>query len=219
MLKLVAFDLDGTIADTLHDLAASVNAPLAALGLPTYPADDYRYFVGNGADNLIHTVLGENDTPERFEQVKSGFQAYYAAHTIDHTAPYEGIAALLDTLKERGLMTAVISNKPDAYVPVILDALYPDHRFDLAHGQLPQYPRKPAPDALIAAMETLHVSPDETLYVGDSNVDVVFAHAAGVRVCGVEWGFRGRDELIEAGADFIAADADELLEIIKNNRG
>jgi len=214
MLKLIAFDLDGTLADTLADLAASVNHALDQLGLPTYPADDYRYFVGKGVDHLVSTALADHYTPARADAVKADFTAYYAAHSMDYTAAYPGMSELLACLRDEGLMTAVISNKPDAFVPAILHALYPAHRFSYLSGQLPEIPRKPAPDALLRLIDALGVSPEDTLYVGDSDVDVIFAHNAGVKVCGVSWGFRGREELSAAGADAIADTADELLRII-----
>ena len=214
MIKLVAFDLDGTVADTLMDLAASVNQALSSRGLPTHSTDAYRHFVGNGVDNLMKRALGEHYTPELAEAVKTDFNTYYAAHSMDYTRAYEGMAGLLSRLSGDGILTAVVSNKPDAFVPAILSALYPDHRFDYMSGQIAGIPRKPAPDAMLRMMSGLGVSGDDTLYVGDSDVDVRFAHAAGVRVCGVSWGFRGAEELRSAGADLIADTVRELTEII-----
>lgn len=214
MYKLVAFDLDGTVADTLSDLAASVNAALTMHGLPTYPREDYRHFVGNGVDNLIRTVLADAYTPALAERVKADFGAYYAAHSMDYTTAYPGMSELLSRLSARGVMTAVISNKPDAFVPAILQALYPDHRFTYLSGQRDGVARKPAPDALLLLLDALGVDRMETLYVGDSDVDVAFAHAAGVKVCGVSWGFRGADELRAAGADRVVDTIEELAEMI-----
>lgn len=210
MIKLAAFDLDGTLADTLADLAAAVNHALSKRGLPTYPVEDYRYFVGNGIDNLIMTVLKEHYAPAAAEQAKADFSSYYADHCLDFTRAYPGLDGLLGKLDDSGVMTAVISNKPHAFVPAILQKLYPDRRFTLAWGQQKELPRKPAPDALKKAMEILGVEAEETLYIGDSNVDVLFGHNAGVQVCGVSWGFRGERELREAGADVIVHNADEL---------
>lgn len=214
MMKLIAFDLDGTVADTLADLAASMNAALAMSGLPGYPKDAYRHFVGNGVDNLVRTAVAGAFTPALAARVKADFGAYYAEHTMDYTTDYPGIAGLLDRLSADGVMTAVISNKPDAYVPGILHALYPGHRFTYLSGQREGIPRKPAPDALLLLMERLNVGRDQTLYVGDSDVDVAFAHAAGVKVCGVSWGFRGADELRAAGADYLADTVEELTQRI-----
>lgn len=214
MIKAVIFDLDGTLADTLADLAASVNFALAARELPTYPVDAYRHFVGNGADNLIRCVLADRYTPALAAEVKADFSAYYADHSLDCTREYPGIAELLDHLADSGIVTAVISNKPHAFVPAILKKLYPRHRFALAWGQQPDLPRKPAPDALLRGIGLLGVEAEDTLYVGDSNVDVRFARNAGIQVCGVSWGFRGRTELEQEGADRIADTAAELGEII-----
>ena len=214
MLKLAAFDLDGTVADTLSDLAASVNQALASRGLPTHADDEYRYFVGNGVDVLIQRALGDSYTPQLAAEIKADFSAYYAAHSMDYTRDYPDMADLLERLRADGVMTAVVSNKPDAFVPAILAALYPDHEFTYISGQLEGIPRKPAPDALLRLLSALDVSPDDTLYIGDSDVDVRFAHAAGVKVCGVSWGFRGADELRAAGADYIADTIRELTDII-----
>jgi phosphoglycolate phosphatase len=214
MVKLVVFDLDGTLADTLADLAASVNQALAKRGLTTYPDEAYKHFVGNGVDNLIRQTLADHYTPALAAEVKADFSAYYAGHSMDYTAVYPGIAALLQRLSDSGIMTAVISNKPDAFVPHILGTLYPDHRFSYLSGQKPDIPRKPDPASLLIYLESVGVSKEDTLYVGDSDVDVRYAHAAGVRVCGVSWGFRGADELRAAGADRIADTADELAEVI-----
>ena len=125
MYKLIAFDLDGTVADTLMDLATAVNHGLSERGLPTYPADDYRYFVGNGVDNLMKKALADRYTPELALEVKESFNAYYADHCLDYTKEYGGIAGLLARLSADGVMTAVISNKPDAFVPAILRTLSP----------------------------------------------------------------------------------------------
>ena len=214
MIKLVVFDLDGTLADTLADLAAATNQALARRGFDTYPVDDYRHFVGNGIDNLIMQVLADNYTPDLAAEVKADFNAYYAEHSLDYTAEYPGVAALLESLDADGIQTAVVSNKPNAFVPGILQKLYPDHRFTLAWGQQPEFPRKPAPDSLLKVIELCGVDREEALYVGDSDVDVIFAHNAGVKVCGVSWGFRGARELIKAGADRLVDTAEELREII-----
>ena len=214
MYKLAAFDLDGTIADTLRDLAEAVNYAMTRQGLKTYPVDDYRHFVGNGVDNLMMTVMGGGYSPEAAERAKADFYDCYAGHCLDYTAVYPGIAELLSRLSADGVMTAVISNKPHAFVPRILSALYPGHSFTYASGQRGGAARKPAPDALLSLMAELGVSPRDTLYIGDSDVDVAFAHAAGVKVCGVSWGFRGAGELISAGADMIADTVGQLTEYI-----
>ena len=218
MIKLVVFDLDGTLADTLADLAAAMNYALDREGLRTYPTDDYRHFVGNGIDNLVRVTMADAYTTDGAARVKADFNTYYADHCKDFTAAYDGAAELLSKLNADGIETAVISNKPDRFVPEILDAIYPGHRFGFAHGQREGIARKPAPQALDILIGQSGLDKSEVLYVGDSNVDVVFAHSAGIKVCGVSWGFRGAEELISAGADCIADTADELYNIIKNKR-
>jgi phosphoglycolate phosphatase len=147
-------------------------------------------------------------------RVKAAFQAYYADHCRDYTVAYDGIAALLDRLDADQTATAVISNKPDRFVPEILSALYPHHTFLGAWGQRDEFPRKPSPESLNALIALCGCEKHETLYIGDSNVDVVFAHNAGVKVCGVSWGFRGAGELRKAGADRIVNSAEELYDVI-----
>lgn len=214
MIKLIAFDLDGTLADTLADLAHAVNYALARQSLPTYPVDDYRRFVGNGIDNLIRVTMADAYTPDGAVRAKADFQTYYAAHCKDCTAVYDGLPEMLRKLAENGYKTAVISNKPDVFVPEILEKLYPDHRFFAAWGQQQDVPRKPAPDALQKLVDLSGLDKSEILYVGDSNVDVQFAHSAGIKVVGVSWGFRGAEELRQAGADVIVNSAEELYEQI-----
>ena len=215
MYKLIAFDLDGTLADTLADLANAMNFALGQEGLPGYPVDDYRRFVGNGIDNLVRVTMADGYTPDGAERVKAGFYAYYADHCIDFTVAYEGMGELLEKLSADGIATAVVSNKPDRFVPGILSALYPDHSFTYAWGKQDGVARKPDPEALNRLIELCGVKKSEVLYVGDSNVDVVFAHNADVKVCGVSWGFRGEAELREAGADCIVDSAKGLYEVIR----
>ncbi len=216
MYKLVVFDLDGTLADTLSDLAHAVNEALVYVGAPTHPIDSYRTFVGNGVNVLIKKALGEKgDDEELCKKTKAYFDSYYPQHLCDYTCAYEGMTDVLSELRKASVKTAIHSNKPHEYVPHIIDKLFCDHKFDIVIGNMPLYERKPSPQALCAIMDELGVSKDETLYVGDSDVDVFTAHNAGVKMCGVEWGFRGKDELLSAGADFLAKDSAELLRIIK----
>ena len=216
MVKLVVFDLDGTLADTLKDLGTAMNAALATENLPGYPIEDYRRFVGNGIDNLVRVTMADSYTPEGAARVKAAFQAYYTDHCQDYTAPYDGVAELLNRLTDDGVLTAVISNKPDQFVPGILRKLYPDHDFWYMSGQQEGVPRKPSPEALENLIALSGFEKSGILYVGDSDVDVIFAHNAGVKVCGVSWGFRGAQELKSAGADWIVNSAEELYHQIKS---
>ncbi len=214
MIKMAVFDLDGTLVDSLTDLAISVNKGLRAVGLPEHPVDAYRTFVGNGRQKLAERAMGDFSDREKFETVMEVFNREYAAHCNDNTAAYKGCDALLKSLAEKDIMTAVLSNKPDEFVGAILGKLYPSHSFEEAWGQKPQYKCKPDGESLHAILSLHGVKPEECVYIGDSNVDVFTAHNAGVKMAGVSWGFRGKKELLEAGAPFVADSAQELLEYI-----
>lgn len=215
MYKLVVFDLDGTLADTISDLANSVNNALKENNMKTHKTEDYKFFVGNGADRLIELSADTKKGTETFTKIKQGFEDYYSKHICDYTKEYKGINELLAKLSEDDILTAVLSNKPDKYVPPILKKLYPNHHFEYALGQSEKYKRKPDPEALLMIMKNLDVEKKGVLYVGDSDVDVLTAHNAGVKACAVSWGFRPVSELKNAGADFIVDTAEELYKIIK----
>lgn len=215
MPKMVIFDLDGTLADSLTDLALSVNKGLAAAELPEHPVAAYRRFVGNGRTVLVQRAMGHaaGDT-EKFNTVVRVFNEEYSRHFADNTTAYPGCAALLASLNERGILTAVLSNKPNEFVGQLLRRLYPGHVFAEAWGQQPQYKPKPDGEAVHAMLALHGLLPRDCLYVGDSNVDIYTAQNAGVPSAGVSWGFRGREELAEAGAPFVADTAGELLTYI-----
>lgn len=215
MLKMVIFDLDGTLADSLTDLALSVNKGLAAAGLPGHPVAAYRQFVGNGRALLVRRAMGAAaDDTEQFNTVVQVFNEEYSRHYADNTTAYPGCADMLAALSEHGILTAVLSNKPDEFVGRLLRRLYPQHDFTEAWGQRQQYKPKPDGEA-VRAILTLHgLRPEDCVYVGDSNVDVYTAQNAGIQPVGVSWGFRGRAELTEAGAPFIAGAAEELSDYL-----
>lgn len=211
----VIFDMDGTLLSTLDDLAASCNHVCELHGWPTFELDAYRYKVGNGQPKLIERIIPAEFAGDGavFEQALEEFRVYYAAHREDNTAPYEGIVDMLDALLEAGIPIAVLSNKDhDATVP--LAAQYFGDRFTVVQGRTDAFPPKPEAPVTLHVLELLDANPDTTLYVGDSNVDMLCGHNAGMRACGVTWGFRSREELIEAGADYLADTTDELLDVI-----
>lgn len=215
MIKLVIFDLDGTLVNSLTDLALSVNFALKEVGLKPYDIDCYRQFVGNGRDVLIKKALADkSDDTVLFEKVKKLFDEHYEIHSLDNTHAYEGAGKLLNELKQKGILTAVHSNKPDEFVAKILNKAFPGYEFTFAFGQRKEFKRKPSGDAVKAMMKKLDLSPDECIYVGDSDVDVLTGHDAGIKVCGATWGFRGKDELIATGADYTIDAPTELLNIL-----
>ncbi|MGN1132764.1 MAG: HAD family hydrolase [Ruminococcus sp.] len=212
MYKIVIFDLDGTLANTLIDLADATNVGLAKAGLPAHPVEKYKKMVGGGVLNLVKRAMSPVEDEKLFDIVKNGFDEYYKEHSIDKTCAYEGTEELLNELSKKGIATAVLSNKPDEFVAKILKKIYPDHSFAYAWGKKPEYNTKPDPEALNAILSLTGFEKEECIYVGDSNVDCFTAQNAGVKCCGVSWGFRGREELENAGADHVI---DEPLQLIE----
>ena len=214
MFKAVVFDLDGTLVNTLVDLADATNEGLKAVGLPTRAVDEYRFLVGSGKLNLVKRAMGENYDENKAKLVNDIFDSYYAVHCNDNVSAYDGCADMLRELDRLGIKTAVLSNKPDEFVAEILTNLYPNHRFTAAWGKREEYHIKPDPSALLALLDEISVKPSECLYIGDSDVDVYTAKNAAVDMIGVEWGFRGREELEQAGAKLVVKSAAEILEFI-----
>ena len=215
MYKTVLFDLDGTLLNTIDDLADAGNRLCAARGWPTHTADRYRYFVGNGIPKLIERLTPEAcRTPETLADTYRAFDADYDAHMFDKTRPYPGVPELLARLAAAGVQMAVFSNKDDALARRVVAHYFDAGLFAVVRGALPGVPKKPAPQGTLALMEAIGAQAASTLYVGDSNVDVHTGKNAGLRCCGVLWGFRTEDELREAGADYLAADAAALEQVI-----
>lgn len=217
MIKIVVFDLDGTLVNSLTDLALSVNGAMKNFGLEEKPIENYKNYVGNGRKMLITRAMGDaaSDT-ELFEKVERLYNELYAVHYNDNTTVYDGCAELLERLDADGIKTAVLSNKPDEFVGCVLKSAYPNHTFTEAWGQKPQYSCKPNPESLFALLAAHKISPDECMYVGDSNVDVITAKNANTKFAGVAWGFRGKEELFAEGAAFVADTAEELYEYIRS---
>ena len=213
MYACVIFDLDGTLLNTLDDLAAAGNHALRTLGLPTHETEAYKSFIGNGIPNLIRRMLPEHSSEALQSETLRLFSDHYAAHNADQTKPYDGIPELLARLQERGVKTAVVSNKAHLFSVALIRAFFGE-RIGPIYGTGDGMPRKPDPTAVLRVMEELHAVPAETLYVGDSDVDMRTAQNAGVDPCGVLWGFRSEAVLRESGARFLAGDPDALWNVI-----
>jgi phosphoglycolate phosphatase len=209
----VMFDLDGTLADTLADIAAAGNHAITQAGQPALPVSEYRYLAGQGALYLVEEALGPElkDQAERYLAV---FRKYQLAHGLDHTAPYPGIAELLDALTQRGLKLAVLSNKSDAATRVAVQQVLGRWRFDAVAGQRDNVALKPDPAAALAIARDSGVPSQRWLYVGDTDVDMQTANAAGMFAAGVLWGFRDEAELRVNGAMAIVRHPLELLELL-----
>lgn len=215
MYKTIVFDLDGTLLNTITDLANAGNRLCAAHGWPTHTEDEYRYFVGNGIPKLVERMLPESArTPQILAAALAEYEADYGAHMRDATAPYPGMPALLADLKAAGLQLAVFSNKEDTLARGVVADYFDATLFDVVRGARAGVPVKPAPEGTLALLADLHADPAHTLYVGDSNVDVATAKNAALPCCGVLWGFRTRSELLTAGADFLAENAAALRTLI-----
>ncbi len=213
--EAVIFDLDGTLLDTLEDRTDSVNAALACCHCPQKSIDQICAYVGNGIRNLIQRSLeGGEDHPD-FEHIYQAFRTHYKANCKNKTKPYDGVTKLLRTLKERGIKMAIVSNKADFAVKE-LNAYY-FKEFDItAIGEKEGVRRKPSPDTLYEAMRILGVSAENTVYVGDSEVDVETAANAKVPCISVLWGFRSKEVLLEHDAKYFAETADDLLRLLEN---
>ena len=212
----VIFDLDGTILNTLEDLAAAGNHTCEMHGWPTFAVDEYRYKVGNGMLKLVERFMPAEYAGDgrMFEQTLAEFRAYYGEHKEDHTAPYDGTVEMLDRLRAAGIQLAVLTNKDHISAAPLIEKYFGPDRFALVQGRVDAFPPKPEAPVTLHVMDELNANPATTLYVGDSNVDVLTGHNAGLKSAGVTWGFRGRAELEAAGADYVVDTQDELTALI-----
>lgn len=207
------FDLDGTLLNTLDDLAASTNHALAAYGLPPRTTDEVRQFVGNGIMNLIRLATPDGSDAELVEAVYDTFNEHYAAHHLDLTAPYPGIEQVLDDVQAAGMRCCVVSNKGDYAVRPLVEHFFPGV-FEVARGECEGIRRKPAPDTVLSCMKALGAAPERCVYVGDSEVDVACAANAGIDCIIVTWGFRAEEYVRSQGGTTFAHDADELRSLL-----
>ncbi len=214
-IKLVIFDLDGTLLNTIGDLAAACNVVLERHDLPQHTYEEYCHFVGNGILRLVERAIPEPlRTPEFVQEVRKDFVEYYTAHIDIHTKPYEGVQELLRELTRRGIKTGVASNKFQAGTEKLVRLFFGDIPFVAVLGQRPNIPLKPDPSIALEILEKGGENRENTLYVGDSGIDMQTAATAGLRSVGCSWGFRSREELQEAGACHIIDRADQLLELL-----
>lgn len=215
MKKLVIFDLDGTLLNTIADLAAATNQALQHYGYPTHEVEAYRFFVGNGINKLFERALPETErTEENILKIRSQFVPYYDTHNADLSRPYPGIPELLRTLQQKGIKIAVASNKYQAATRKLIAHYFPEINFVEVLGQREGIPAKPDPSIVNEIRIKAGVDEKEILYAGDSNVDMQTAHNAGVTAVGVAWGFRPRTELEALHPAYIIEKAEELLSLL-----
>ncbi|MBQ6267696.1 MAG: HAD-IA family hydrolase [Clostridia bacterium] len=207
--EAVIFDLDGTLVDTIDDLRASVNLALAQQGFPPRTREEIRAFVGNGVRKLMERSVPQGTPPQVTDVCLAAFRAHYHTHACVHTRPYDGIPAVLEALRAAGMKTAVVTNKTEAASLAVVRHFFGD-RIGLTIGQREDLPRKPAPDGVLLALETLGVPASRAVFIGDSEVDCATARNAGLPCIGAAWGFRGRAVLEAEGVQVIADQPSEL---------
>jgi len=214
MKKTVIFDLDGTLLDSIEDIASSMNKVLESLQLPTHKIEDYKHFVGGGVDILVDNALS-NQSKEIKDEVIKRFKIEYDGKLHSKTLPYDGIYELLDELKKLDINLAVLSNKPHEFTVSYVNHFFKNYNFKEIHGQKKDVPKKPDPKAALDIVKCLDSSCENTYFIGDTKIDMQTAKSANMTAIGVLWGFRDEKELRDFGADFIVSNPLEILKIIK----
>lgn len=208
----VLFDLDGTLLNTLQDLADSVNKGLEDLGFPTHNNEEYKKLIGEGRENLVFRALPENHRDiETVHKLLDRLNAEYAIHWADHTQPYQGIPELLDALIAKNIKITVLSNKADDLTNTCVSRLLSGWHFTLVAGSRSGVPNKPDPTASLQIAKKLDIEPSQFLYLGDSDIDMKTANAAGMFAVGALWGFRSKKELLASGAKAVIKHPADLL--------
>lgn len=211
--KAIIFDLDGTLTDTLVDLAASTNYALECMGMPQRTLDEVRRFVGNGVGNLIKRAVPEGTREPEVAQCLQYFKQHYIVHCMDNTCLYPGVAEMLETLHGMGLRMAIVSNKLQSGVDELYDTYF-RNIVDIAIGEREGIKRKPAPDMVDAALMALGMERSDVIYVGDSEVDIETAANAGLPCISVLWGFKDKEFLLAHGATALASVPDDIVRLV-----
>lgn len=214
MKKTVIFDLDGTLLDSIEDIASSMNKVLESLQLPTHKIEDYKHFVGGGVDILVENALSNQSKEIKYEVIKR-FKIEYDGKLHSKTLPYDGIYELLDELKKLDINLAVLSNKPHEFTVSYVNHFFKNYNFKEIHGQKKDVPKKPDPKAALDIVKCLDSSCEKSYFIGDTKIDMQTAKSANMTAIGVLWGFRDEKELRENGADFIVKEPLEIINIIK----
>lgn len=214
-IKFIIFDMDGTLLDSLTDLQNTLNYCFRKVGFPERSYQEVRSFVGNGLRTLIERAVPKDTTERKIDEILEDFKPHYMAHCTDFTAPYEGITDMLAKLKEAGYKMAIVSNKADEALKHLSNQFFGDY-IDVAIGERAGMNKKPAPDLVYLAMEELDATKENTVYVGDSEVDYQTAVNSGLRCISVLWGFRDKDLLENYGADCFASAPEDVVEILED---
>lgn len=209
-IKAVVFDLDGTLLDTIADIGTGANLALCQFGYPEYPIEMYRVKVGHGIKNLLRSAMPEGATDEQVDKLNQFYQSYYPEHCCVRTDYFPGVKDFLDALVKKGLKLAVISNKTETTSKKIVNHYFSEYKWEFVWGNNWSRPLKPALEAGQLACEALGLMPEEIVYVGDGDTDMEFASKMGFVAAGVTWGYRSREQLLAAGADFLCDSFSEL---------
>lgn len=215
MNKTIIFDLDGTLLDTLEDIAISANFALTTLGFKAEETLKYRYFVGEGVFKLFENIFASNPQSEQtIQKAVLLFEEHYVQQFSKNTKLYEGVSKMLSFLQKRGYTMAILSNKPDGFTKMCVFKYLRKWKFEVVYGAREGVPRKPHPQGALDIAESLHVKPHECFYLGDTSIDMVTATSAGMIAIGALWGFRDEDELLENGAKHIVKDPSEVIKLL-----
>ena len=217
MITTVIFDMDGTVLNTLDDLATSVNYVLTRFGMPTHCTEDYRLYFGNGIRYALKCAVPAGTEEETIDRMLPLFREHYNAHCLDRTGPYEGIPELMKCLREQGFKMAIVSNKIDSAVKELNEKFFHDY-VDVAIGEREGIRRKPAPDTVLQALAELKSTKDEAVYVGDSEVVMQTASNSGLPCITVLWGFRDKEYLTEQGATVFANTPKEVFDLLVRDK-
>jgi haloacid dehalogenase superfamily, subfamily IA, variant 3 with third motif having DD or ED/haloacid dehalogenase superfamily, subfamily IA, variant 1 with third motif having Dx(3-4)D or Dx(3-4)E len=208
------FDFDGTLLDTLDDLADCMNRILARMKYPTHPVDSYKYFVGDGMFNLAKRAAPKGTADDVLAAIAGNMTDEYDTHWADKTKPYDGIMEMLSEMRKKNLRVGLLSNKPDQFTQIMAKHFFPEGTFDQAFGARDNVPKKPDPAGALEIARNLGMQPDRFLYFGDTNTDMRTGRAAGMFTIGVTWGFRPVEELKDAGAHAIINEPKEALSFL-----
>jgi len=203
MIKLIIFDLDGTLLNTLDDLADCTNYVLQKNGYPTHEINAYKYFVGNGVEMLLRRALPKDIPESNFSEIMQQFMSYYEIHKSDKTAPYEGMVKALEKLQEKGILLTIATNKPHDLLPELMRHYFPTIKWAAVFGNRKDVLIKPHPQIVYDILAATQIPKNQILYVGDTAVDMETAQNAGIKTVGALWGFRTKEELEKAGADYL----------------
>ena len=224
MIKALIFDLDGTLSDSLTSIAYSANSSLRKEGLSELPRENFRYYAGDGAKELVRRYLKDTKNiscsldpldEANLEHFYRSYMEEFSKYCMYEVKPFPGILELLSELQAEGIRTAVLSNKPDAQTREVVRSLFGDKLIDMVQGQTEEVPRKPAPDGALRIAAAFGLEPSECMYLGDSDTDMKTGRAAGMYTVGVLWGFRNREELLKNGAEALAEKPEDIKTLVR----